>query len=530
MCSEKDVKREVANSDCEWSRDDSDALDTDTKLAILCSLHPETAQSILLDLLVENNGSVARVSKLLTKDEFFNGNNAAATVEKGLWGKTQGLLTAQQGSPSGELSRSRNRTAEGISDRPFVSGRHGVQVSLTRYMNKDSKKRKRAWTDEDAKSLDDLELGRCQFDTGDDSKKSNESFFGKPAGDALMGIRNKVIHLYTPREIHTRTPCTFHPFFLPSTVADQILREMLADSQSWKANQFRLFNREVTSSHTTCFYVSPKYMDEFKGFYFYNGSIVEDIRPFSDTMLQVQKIIEAVVNREINERGFLPFQYRGFWAADVAFCNRYNGPSEGVGYHSDRLTNIGPMPVIATLSLGVTREFRLREITPNAQTHSLHLPHNSLLVMHPPCQEKFKHTIISVSKLDTHPISDVSRISVVFRMYRDCYAPKKTPRCKCGVGMILRCVSRRLESKGRYFWSCSAAYQQEKGCDRFIWAEMDSEGVPLEKNAKNKTDDRMNASSNYSKDKLKDDLSNDDDYLAQVSGYDVLEESSDSRW
>jgi len=47
------------------------------------------------------------------------------------------------------------------------------------------------------------------------------------------------------------------------------------------------------------------------------------------------------------------------WAGSYCLANCYQGGSSGVSAHSDRLTLLGPCPLIASLSLGATRTFRL---------------------------------------------------------------------------------------------------------------------------------------------------------------------------
>lgn len=60
--------------------------------------------------------------------------------------------------------------------------------------------------------------------------------------------------------------------------------------------------------------------------------------------------------------------------------------------HSDALTLLGPRPIIAGLSFGATRIFRLNQIVPGmgkggrAMTdtcidYNLHLPHNTLYIV-----------------------------------------------------------------------------------------------------------------------------------------------------
>jgi hypothetical protein len=155
-----------------------------------------------------------------------------------------------------------------------------------------------------------------------------------------------------------------------------------------------------------------------------------------------------------------------------------------VGYHADQLTYLGPRAIIGSLSLGVAREFRVRRIVardndedPTAlrtnplekQTNSaeradsegqiaIHLPHNSLLVMHAEMQEEWKHSIAPSPVIDPHPIAGNKRINITYRCYKDHLHPKYTPRCKCGIPCVLRCVQRKKENRGRYMWSCHSHY------------------------------------------------------------------------
>lgn len=83
--------------------------------------------------------------------------------------------------------------------------------------------------------------------------------------------------------------------------------------------------------------------------------------------------IEKIVNAEMHKRDRYPLEWGGeppagtsgssmgsesqeekrvIWHANVAASNRYEGSQEGVGFHSDQLTNLGPYPTIASLSLG----------------------------------------------------------------------------------------------------------------------------------------------------------------------------------
>lgn len=190
------------------------------------------------------------------------------------------------------------------------------------------------------------------------------------------------------------------------------------------------------------------------------------------------------------------------WIPNAAFVNCYDGGNQSVGYHSDQLTYLGPRPIIGSISLGVAREFRVRRIVPqdsdpnssskaatNAESKhdayasgqiSIHLPHNSLLVMHAEMQEEWKHSIAPAVTIDPHPIAGNKRINITYRDYKASLHPRFTPRCKCGVPTVLRAVQRKKENWGRYFWMCHAGNVPGKdSCTFFQWAEFDDDGNPI---------------------------------------------------
>lgn len=219
-------------------------------------------------------------------------------------------------------------------------------------------------------------------------------------------------------------------------------------------------------------------------------------------MLNACPQVEEAVNREIQRRirDFYPsgkklkYQSPHPWKANTAFVNCYDGPQESVGYHADQLTYLGPRAIIGSLSLGVAREFRVRKILAeddsvhrkqdgslaDAQGQiSIHLPHNSLLVMHAEMQEEWKHSIAPAQAIDPHPLAKNKRLNITYRFYKDSLHPRYTPKCKCDVPTVLRCATRKKESRGRYMWMCHAGYVPgRESCGFFQWAEFDEDGEP----------------------------------------------------
>lgn len=423
---------------------------TDVKLAILVSLHPDIEQNDLLDVLVSCDGSVEGATSMLSQ---------ASSAD----------ITKKRPAPGSSL---------------------GVQTSLSSHVL--------------AKAVDG---SLAPLKEGSTSRRPPPTKKGQ------------TLHLYSPEDIAAHTPCTILHNFLPSKEANELLAELLDESQHFSRYEFQLFNRTVQSPHTACVYVStPEEYRQQTSEYTYGGTYRSNVRQATAQLRSVSRKVQRVVNEEIQNRirnvypdgKKLKYQSPKEWQPNAAFVNCYDGPAESVGYHADELTYLGPHPVIGSLSLGVEREFRVRRIVPRTEDEdqettekgekvnspsksqkksntradaqgqiSIHLPHNSLLVMHAEMQEEWKHAIVPAQTISPHPIAGNRRINITYRWYRDALHPRHTPRCRCGSHAILRCVQQKQESRGRYMWMCYVGFTPGKeGCSFFQWAEFDDDGNP----------------------------------------------------
>lgn len=74
--------------------------------------------------------------------------------------------------------------------------------------------------------------------------------------------------------------------------------------------------------------------------------------------------------------------------------NRYRDGADSMGMHADDEPELGPDPVVATLSLGATRRFVVKPRRPSlGPGHTLELGHGSLLVMRGTCQRHYVHGV-----------------------------------------------------------------------------------------------------------------------------------------
>ncbi|PLB48918.1 CUE domain protein [Aspergillus steynii IBT 23096] len=346
---------------------------------------------------------------------------------------------------------------------------------------------------------------------------------GPSAPKAPRTKKGQTLHLFAPEDIAAQTPCTLIHNFLPAEQANALLLELLDESKHFSRYKFQLFERTVESPHSASVYVStPEEYKQHTSEYTYGGTYRSNVRQITPHMRVVSAKVQRAVNQAVRDRiqDFYPdsrklkYQSPKEWQPNAAFVNCYDGPAESVGYHSDELTYLGPRAIIGSLSLGVEREFRVRRIVPHdheddeeqdtpipgleplsdskrsqkaadaradAQGQiSIHLPHNSLLVMHAEMQEEWKHAITPAQTISPHALSGNRRINITYRWYRDSLHPRNTPRCHCGQHAILRCAQRRRETKGRYMWMCYAGFAPgKKTCDFFQWAEFDDDGEPL---------------------------------------------------
>lgn len=89
--------------------------------------------------------------------------------------------------------------------------------------------------------------------------------------------------------------------------------------------------------------------------------------------------------------------------------NLYRNGRDSMGWHSDNEPELGCRPVIASVSLGARRRFRLRHIHDRQRTHALELEHGSLLVMGAGVQESWQH------QLPRSAVVQEPRINMTFR-------------------------------------------------------------------------------------------------------------------
>lgn len=133
--------------------------------------------------------------------------------------------------------------------------------------------------------------------------------------------------------------------------------------------------------------------------YSYSGT-THPAKAMPDWLIEVKHRLEAHASQELGRT----------IAFNSVLLNRYRNQSDSVGWHADDEAELGTHPVIASISLGATREFSFRLKSTPSITHHVPLTHGTCVVMHDDCQLKWDHAVLKTSQ----PCG--ARINLTFRL------------------------------------------------------------------------------------------------------------------
>lgn len=144
----------------------------------------------------------------------------------------------------------------------------------------------------------------------------------------------------------------------------------LHEEISWQQHRLTLFGREVATPRLSCWIGDPDAV------YTYSRTRFEPL-PWTPTVAALRDDLAARLGLRFNS----------------VLANLYRDGRDAMGWHSDDEPELGPAPVIASLSFGAERCFRLRSRATRATVLSLDLVHGSLLVMAGDTQRLYQHAL-----------------------------------------------------------------------------------------------------------------------------------------
>jgi alkylated DNA repair dioxygenase AlkB len=188
----------------------------------------------------------------------------------------------------------------------------------------------------------------------------------------------------------------YHPGFLSAGEAGEFF-ERLHQQLDWRSEDITLFGKRLTVPRLTAWYGDP-------GAHYTYSRLPHAPLPWTDVLLALRVRLEAATGHPFN--GVL--------------CNLYRDGADSMAWHSDDEPELGDRPVIASLSLGATRKFRLRhKRRKDLKVVELPLEDGSLLLMAGETQQHWEHEVRK-SKAVTAP-----RINLTFRYVRTSDAPPR---------------------------------------------------------------------------------------------------------
>lgn len=160
----------------------------------------------------------------------------------------------------------------------------------------------------------------------------------------------------------------------------------LLDQVEWRTDSLRMFGREVPIPRLHAWYGDPD------AEYTYSGLLLVP-EAWIPPLLALRTVAEHFAGAEF----------------DSVLCNRYRDGADGQGWHADDEPELGPEPVIASISLGATRTFALRRRDDHGERVDVVLGDGDVLVMRGRTQACWQHAVPKTRR----PVGE--RVNCTFR-------------------------------------------------------------------------------------------------------------------
>lgn len=420
-------------------------MDTESKLNCLKKDFPDFDIDSLFEILISCDGSVKKAKSLLKDEQYTLDGHHDEAIH--LRKDTRTITNAYVGEEA--KANHENTEAETV-----VKHVDSDQIKNEEELSTTNKRRK--------------------LDNTYDSNIGLSRIIRLPQMDELL--TDKTITLFTKYEIESVLPnIRIFRNFLPKELSEELLDSMMQQKLMFKAKKFYIAGNLCTSSQKSLCFSENGNMD-------YDPVYTrEDMKPAKMTSaLRLSRIyIDDKVNTILTElygkkEDKLDYMITKNWKSDFCLANYFPNNKSHLDWHTDKLTNIGPLPTIASISIGAARMFRLRRSNPtNSAIYSIPLHHNTLLIMLPSTQELFKHCVPTLkdSLIKKHFKVGDSRFSLTFRMQYPNFEQHKVFCDICKMQMILRRLFKGNDI-GYYYWQCMGSFKGKK-CSGFKYAKFD---------------------------------------------------------
>jgi len=179
---------------------------------------------------------------------------------------------------------------------------------------------------------------------------------------------------------------SLHRHWLATADADALQRT-LREEIPWTVHRIQMFGRQVASPRLSF------WMGDSAARYRYSGTDFVPA-PWHPALVTLREQLAAFCGTPFNS----------------VLLNRYRNGDDGMGWHSDDEPELGPAPLIASLSLGAERRFVLRLRKDHARKAEVVLCHGDLLLMAEHTQANYQHALPRSARVKAE------RINLTFRL------------------------------------------------------------------------------------------------------------------
>jgi len=175
------------------------------------------------------------------------------------------------------------------------------------------------------------------------------------------------------------------PGWLPAAAADTLLPSLQSELP-WEVHRIRMFGRWVDSPRLSCWIGDPQALYRYSGAEFVP-------HPWPPRLQALREQLQG----------------QGIGTFTSVLVNRYRSGGASMGWHSDDEPELGPSPLIASLSLGAARRFLLRRREDTSRKAEFLLAHGDLLLMGGSTQRCYQHALPKMARVQGE------RINLTFR-------------------------------------------------------------------------------------------------------------------
>ncbi len=179
---------------------------------------------------------------------------------------------------------------------------------------------------------------------------------------------------------------TYYPEFF-SVKESEIYFQYLLKNVSWQQDDIKIFGKTYKQPRLTALFANNK-----EPYSYSNITMYPD--PFTKELLAIKSKVESVISANLT----------------TCLLNLYRNGQDSNGWHADNEKELGRNPIIASVSFGAERLFKLKHRQDSGLKKDLILQNGSLLIMKGETQHRWLHQIPKTKK------EVAKRINLTFRI------------------------------------------------------------------------------------------------------------------